>query len=89
MYEEAVMDKVIEKWQDKISEVTLGSVKESGGTRAKAVKVGGETGIYFIDGEDICPNLPVTAMEVWDIEPETWPDALKSHYGKTLKDPVE
>ena len=83
------MDKVIEKWQDKITEVSLGSVKESGGTRAKTVKVGGETGIYFIDGEDTCPNLPVIAMEVWDMEPENWPEALRSHYGKALKDPVE
>lgn len=83
------MDKVIEKWQDKISEVTLGSKKESGGSRGNTVKIGGETGIYFIKGEDSCPNLPVVAMEVWDMEPEDWPAALKSHYGKALKDPVE
>ena len=75
------MERLIEKWQDRISEVTLGA--------KKPVKIGGETGIYFIDGEDKCPNPPVVAMEVWDMEPETWPDALRANFGKALKDPAE
>jgi len=75
------MDRVIEKWQDKISEVVLGSTK--------TIKVGGETGIYFIKGEDACPNPPVVAMEVWDMEPPAWPDSLKANYAGALKDPVE
>ncbi|MBU4148929.1 MAG: acetyl-CoA decarbonylase/synthase complex subunit delta [Candidatus Omnitrophica bacterium] len=83
------MERMIEKWQDRISEVTLGAVKESGGTRASTVKIGGESGIYFLKGEDACPNLPVVAMEVWDMEPENWPDALKSNFGSALKDPAE
>ena len=74
------MERLIEKWQDKISEVVIGS--------KKPIKIGGETGIYFIDGEDKCPNPPRVAMEVWDMEPETWPDALKSNFGKALKDPI-
>jgi len=75
------MERVIEKWQDKISEVVLGS--------RKTIKIGGETGIYFIKGEDSCPNPPVVAMEVWDMEPPAWPDSLKANYGSSLKDPVE
>lgn len=75
------MERLIEKWQDKISEVVIGS--------KKPIKIGGETGIYFIDGEDKCPNPPRVAMEVWDMEPEAWPDTLKSNFGKALKDPVE
>jgi len=75
------MERLIEKWQDKISEVTLGA--------RKTIKIGGETGVYFIDAEDKCPNSPRVAMEVWDMEPETWPDALKSSFGKALKDPAE
>jgi len=75
------MERLIEKWQDKISEVTLGA--------KKTIKIGGETGIYFIEGEDKCPNPPRVATEVWDMEPESWPDALKSSFGKALKDPVE
>lgn len=83
------MERVIEKWQDKISEVTLGATNESGGSRVKTIKIGGETGIYFIKGEDACPNLPVVAMEVWDMQPENWPDILASSYGKVLGDPAE
>ena len=75
------MERLIEKWQDRISEVVIGA--------KKPIKIGGETGIYFIDGEDKCPNPPVVAMEVWDMEPDAWPEALKSSFGKALKDPVE
>ena len=75
------MERLIEKWQDKIGEVIIGA--------RKPVKIGGETGIYFIDGEDKCPNPPVIAMEVWDMEPETWPELLKSSVGNALKDTVE
>ena len=83
------MEKVIEKWQDRISEVVLGAIKETGGSRAKTIKIGGETGVYFMKGEDACPNPPVIAMEVWDIEPGNWPEALKSNFNSALKDPVE
>ncbi len=76
------MERIIDKWQDKIGEVVLGS----GG---KTIKVGGETGIYFIKDEDKGVNFPVVAMEVWDMLPEIWPDSLKSNFGDALKDPVE
>ena len=75
------MERLIEKWQDKISEVVIGA--------KKPVKIGGETGVYFIDGEDKCPNPPLVAMEVWDMEPEAWPEALKSSFGTALRDPAE
>lgn len=83
------MERLIEKWQDKISEVTIGAQKQEGGTRKNIVKIGGETGVCFIENEDQTPNPPVTAMEVWDIEPDYWPESLKSAYGNALKEPVE
>lgn len=83
------MERLIEKWQDKIGEVILGATKKEGGTRTKTVKIGGETGIYFIEGEDAIPNPPVVAMEVLDMEPESWPESLRISYGNVLKDPVE
>lgn len=83
------MERLIEKWSDKIGEVTIGAAKNNGGTRAKAIKTGGGTGIYFIKGEDDCPNPPVVAMEVWDMEPDSWPGSLKSNFGSALKDPAE
>jgi len=83
------MERIIEKWQDKICEVVLGSTKADGGSRGRTIKIGGETGVYFIKGEDACPNPPVIAMEVWDMEPGTWPDSLKANFGSSLKDPAE
>ncbi|MBU4312073.1 MAG: acetyl-CoA decarbonylase/synthase complex subunit delta [Candidatus Omnitrophica bacterium] len=91
------MEKVIEKWQDKIGEVVLGATKApstslgagNGGTRSRTIKIGGETGIYFIKGEDACPNPPVVAMEVWDMEPQAWPETLKAEFGAALNNPVE
>lgn len=83
------MERVIEKWQDKIFDVEIGATKDKGGSRSNAVKIGGETGIYFIKDEDKCPNLPVVAMDVWDIEPESWPETLKASFGSALKEPVE
>jgi len=83
------MERIIEKWQDKITEVSLGATKDQGGTRKKTLKIGGETGIYFINGEDSYPNLPAIAMEVWDMEPEAWPETLKANFGSALKDPSE
>jgi len=83
------MERIIEKWQDKITEVSLGATKDQGGTRSKPLKIGGETGVYFINGEDKFPNLPVVAMEVWDMEPGAWPETLKANFGSALKDPSE
>jgi len=75
------MERLAEKWQDKISEVVIGS--------KKPIRIGGETGVCFIDGEDRCPNPPRVAMEVWDTEPEAWPDVLKANFKGVLKDPAE
>jgi len=76
------MERIIDKWQDKITQVTLGA-------GSKTIKLGGETGIYFIKGEDKCPNPPVVAMEVWDTLPDIWPDTLKTNFGAALKNPAE
>lgn len=83
------MERVIEKWQDSICEVVIGATKDEGGSRSNSVKIGGETGIYFIKGEDACPNPPLVAMEVWDMEPPLWPDSLKANFEGALKNPEE
>ncbi|MFA4992283.1 MAG: acetyl-CoA decarbonylase/synthase complex subunit delta [Candidatus Omnitrophota bacterium] len=75
------MERMIEKWQDKITEVVIGSKKPA--------RIGGETGVFFIQGEDAAPNPPIVAMDVWDTEPDNWPGPLKAAYGKSLKEPVE
>lgn len=78
-----------EKWVNKVNELVIGATKQQGGTRSKVVKVGGEGCLPFMFQEGDMPNSPVVAMEVWDIEPKEWPEALKAPFGKSLKDPCE
>ena len=40
----------------------------------KAVTIGGETCYPFYQFEGEMPNKPKIAMEIWDMEPEDWPE---------------
>ena len=62
-----------ESYTGTIREITLGKGK-------KAVTVGGEACYPFYNFEGDMPNKPVIAMEVWDMEPEEWPEAATSHF---------
>jgi acetyl-CoA decarbonylase/synthase complex subunit delta len=64
-----------------ILEVTLG--KGPG-----ALKIGGETSYPFCLFEGESPNPPKIAMEVWDIEPEDWPEPAKEPFKDVIKDPA-
>lgn len=66
------MEKVIEKWTNKINEVAIGATVSEGGTRGRAVKIGGETTLPYLHFEGEMPNPPAVALEVWDIPPEEW-----------------
>ncbi|MEW6555777.1 MAG: acetyl-CoA decarbonylase/synthase complex subunit delta [Elusimicrobiota bacterium] len=83
------MEQVLEKWQGKIYELTIGAIKEEGGTRTKKIKIGGSNTLPFLFFEGQIPNLPAVAMEVWDVEPTDWPDILKNEYGDVLENPVQ
>ncbi|OQX60667.1 MAG: acetyl-CoA synthase [Desulfococcus sp. 4484_241] len=70
-----------ESYAGSIKEITLGEGK-------KAVKVGGETcyPFYLFEGE--MPNKPKVAMEVWDMEPEEWPEAALAPFKDVISDPA-
>lgn len=78
-----------EKWVNRVNELVIGATKEQGGTRSRIIKVGGESGLPFMFQEGEMPNRPLVAMEVWDVEPTQWPEALKVPFGNALKDPCE
>lgn len=80
---------VKEKWSNKINALTIGATKEEGGTRASKIVVGGESTLPFLFNEGQMPNPPVIAMEVLDIEPKEWPQALKEPFQDVLSNPVE
>ena len=70
-----------ESYTGKIKEITLGK-------GAKAVTVGGETCYPFYQFEGKMPRKPVVAMEVWDMKPQAWPEALLVHYKDVVSDPA-
>ncbi|SHK76432.1 CO-methylating acetyl-CoA synthase corrinoid iron-sulfur protein small subunit precursor /acetyl-CoA decarbonylase/synthase delta subunit [Desulfatibacillum alkenivorans DSM 16219] len=70
-----------ESYTGSIKEVTLGKGD-------KAVKVGGENCYPFYLFEGAMPNKPVIAMEVWDMVPPEWPEAVKAPFADVLDNPA-
>jgi len=81
------VEPLIEKWQGKVAQVTIGATAQNGGTRSHAVTVGGETGLPFLAESAPMPNKPVVAFEIWDIAPSDWPDELAAEYKNVWNDP--
>jgi acetyl-CoA decarbonylase/synthase complex subunit delta len=52
------------------------------------VTVGGETGYPFYLFESEMPNKPKIAMEVWDMEPEDWPESAIAPFKDVISDPA-
>jgi acetyl-CoA decarbonylase/synthase complex subunit delta len=70
-------------------EAYTGSIKEiTLGQGAKAVTVGGESCYPFYQFEGQMPHKPKIAMEVWDMQPEDWPDAATAPFKDVLADPA-
>ena len=66
-----------------------GGIKEiSIGKGDNAVTVGGETSYPFYLFEGDMPNKPKIAMEIWDMEPDEWPEAALSHFKDVVSDPA-
>ncbi len=66
-----------------------GSVKEIVlGKGDKAVTVGGETCYPFYQFEGEMPNKPRIAMEIWDMAPDEWPEAVIEPFRDVLSDPA-
>ncbi|MDT8377743.1 MAG: acetyl-CoA decarbonylase/synthase complex subunit delta [Desulfotignum sp.] len=53
-----------------------------------ALTVGGQNSYPFYRFEGDMPNKPIIAMEIWDMEPEDWPEAAKAPFKDVLSDPV-
>ena len=70
-----------ESYTGAIKEITLGKGD-------KAVTVGGEACYPFYNFEGDMPHKPVIAMEVWDMEPDEWPEAAMSHFKDVVSDPA-
>lgn len=80
---------LIEKWSGKINTVAIGATASDGGSRSKAIKVGGEGTLPFLFAEGDIPHRPVIAWEVWDIQPPEWPEELARLYKDVWTDPLD
>jgi len=70
-----------ESYSGGIKEITLGKGD-------KAVTVGGESCYPFYSLEGEMPHKPKIAMEIWDMEPEEWPEAALSPFKDVISDPA-
>ncbi len=70
-----------ESYTGSIKEITLGKGDN-------AVTVGGETCYPFYQFEGAMPNKPKIAMEIWDMEPEDWPEAALAPFKDVISDPA-
>jgi len=70
-----------ESYTGAIKEISLGKGKG-------AITVGGETCYPFYQFEGKMSRKPIIAMEIWDIVPEEWPDAVNVYFQDVFNDPV-
>jgi len=73
--------KTVQKFSGKICEVEIG-------TGEKAIKLGGENTLPFYTFDGNAGNTQKVGMEISDIYPEEWSDALKDIYKDVCNDPV-
>ncbi len=70
----------IERWSGKIREVTIGAIKEQGGTRGKALTVGGSAALAFLDLDNPIAHPPAIGMEVIDEPDQDFPVLVASEF---------
>jgi acetyl-CoA decarbonylase/synthase complex subunit delta len=71
---------VKEKYNASVRSITFG---KPGNT----VTVGGATSYPFYLFEGSMPNKPKVAMEVWDMEPDEWPEACIAPFKDVINNP--
>lgn len=79
---------MLEKWSGSVSEITIGALKENGGSRAHVIKIGGQASIPFLFKEGNIPHAPVVAFEISDVAPVDWPTELNQVWGDCFNEPI-
>lgn len=78
---------VKESFAGQVSRVTLGSTKDSGGTRTSTITIGGARNIVYGGSIEEAGEKPVIAMDVLDSRPDDWSDTLAEHYQDVMDSP--
>ena len=79
---------VADSFSGSVTKVTLGATKAGGGTRTSTVTVGGSSNVIYGGSPDDAGERPVIAMDVLDVSPDDWPDALMEPYKDVLDNPA-
>ena len=79
---------MLEKWSGSVSEITIGALKENGGSRGSEITIGGQTTLPYLFREGSIPHAPVIAFEIWDCAPFDWPPELTQACGDVVSDPL-
>jgi acetyl-CoA decarbonylase/synthase complex subunit delta len=77
------------EYPGKVLEVKLGATKSAGGTRGKAVVIGGATSPAFYTFERPPPYRPAISLDVFDTKEVPLPKAIKKHVEEVREDPAE
>jgi len=78
---------VAESFTGEVARVTLGTTKDSGGTRTSTVTVGGARNVVYGGSIEDAGEKPVIAIDVLDAKPEDWPESLAEPYKDVLDRP--
>lgn len=79
---------VADSFSGLVTKVTLGATKAGGGTRTSTVTVGGSSNVIYGGSPGDAGERPVIAMDVLDVSPDDWPDALVEPYKDVLDNPA-
>jgi acetyl-CoA decarbonylase/synthase complex subunit delta len=79
---------VKDSWPGSVRTVTIGATPDEGGTRARAVTVGGEKSLPFMHFEAEMQHQPAVAVEIKDRRPEDWSPLLLETWGEVMNDPA-
>ncbi len=82
------LPKVQRNWARSIHAVTIGATAVEGGTRTHAVTIGGASAMPFHHFDGAIPHRPVVAVEIADIAPTDWPEALQAPIADVMDDPA-
>ncbi len=76
-----------DEWPGQVCTVTIGATAPHGGTRSKAVVVGGQKSMPFLAEAEAMPHPPVTALEIHDRRPDHWSQVLLDFWGEHADSP--
>jgi acetyl-CoA decarbonylase/synthase complex subunit delta len=79
---------VKDSWPGTVRTVTIGATPKDGGSRARAITIGGEKALPFMHFEVEMPHRPQVAIEIKDRRPEDWSPLLLETWGDVVDDPA-